>query len=428
MTINIQEIIHATQHKFGLEKYRLHTQELYREVNPFNETTYYLSMEWYPPYVKESVDEDTNPEGTAVISYDLTAGQYTSLIFVQGKSYANSPSIPNINLEEIIAWIERDTKLVYGKQFQLSHHQNGQYIFHECVDGTPLSPGGRIEIHIDEANKLVQYSKYGFYASESLIQKEAFTLSLEQVQVEQLAKQQLKLLEYPVYEEQRLLPLYGIEEVYVTNGRASIIPFEFIIHAGSWLNIDQVIEWEQAKTQPLEKVDIEWQKTVTVEQAVACEPHPDSFPITEAEQEKAVAAVVEGMSQLYPSDSGQWVLKTLHLHRHRGYIEAILREQTPSKRVFQRKLVLFIDAQRFVTVNAMDNLPFIEMFDDFQAADEVVISQDEAYVKLNEKGFIELTPVYVYHPELKKYVLCGKLDCPYAVNAANGEIMELNSI
>lgn len=424
MTINIQEIIQASQHKFGLENYRLHTQELYREVNPFNETTYYLSMEWYPPYVKESVDEDTNPEGTAVISYDLTAGQYTSVIFVQGKSYANSPSFPNINVEEIIAWIERDTELVYGKQFQLSHHQNGQYIFHECVDGTPLSPGGRIEIHIDEAGKLVQYSKYGFYASKSLIQKKAFSLSLEQV--EPLAKEQLKLLEYPVYEEQRLLPLYGIEEIYVTNDGASVIPFEFIIHAGSRLNINKVIEWEQTSTQPLEKVNIEWRETVTAEQAVSSEPHPDSFPITDTEQEKAVAAVVEGMSRLYPNDSGQWVLKTLH--RHRGYIEAILREQTPSKRVFQRKLVLFIDVQRFVTVNAMDNLPFIEMFDDFQAADEVVISQDEAYVKLKKKGFIELTPVYVYHPEQKKYVLCGKLDCAYAVNAANGEIMELNSI
>ncbi|MEQ7052873.1 hypothetical protein ABN764_19715 [Paenibacillaceae sp. P-4] len=424
MTINIQEIIQATQHKFGLEDYRLHTQELYREVNLFNETTYYLSMEWYPPYVKESVEEDSNPEGTAVISYDLTAGQYTSVIFVQGKSYANSPSYPNIGLEEIIAWIERDSELVYGKQFQLSRHQNGQYVFHECVDGTPVSPGGHIEIHFDEANKLVQYSKYGFYASKSLIQKEAFTLSLEQV--EPLAKEQLKLLEYPAYEEQRLLPLYGIEEIYVTNDGASVIPFEFIIHAGSRLNIDKVIEWEQASTQPLEKVDIEWRETVTAEQAVSSEPHPDSFPITGAEQEKAVAAVVEGMSQLYPNDSGQWVLKTLH--RHRGYIEAILREQAPSKRVFQRKLVLFIDAQRFVTVNAMDNLPFIEMFDDFQAADEVVISQDEAYVKLKKKGFIKLTPVYVYHPEQKKYVLCGKLDCAYAVNAANGEIMELNNI
>ncbi|EPY05677.1 hypothetical protein PAALTS15_19153 [Paenibacillus alvei TS-15] len=424
MTIHIQEIIHATQHKFGLEDYRLHTQELYREVNLFNETTYYLSMEWYPPYVKESVDEDSNPEGTAVISYDLTTGQYTSVIFVQGKSYANSPSYPNIGLEEIIAWIERDTELVYGKQFQLSRHQNGQYVFHECVSGTPVSPGGHIEIHFDEAGKLVQYSNYGFYASKSLIQKEAFTLSLEQV--EPLAMQQLKLLEYPVYEEQRLLPLYGIEEVYVTNDGASVIPFEFIIHSGSRLIIDKVIEWEQVNTQPLEKVDIEWRETVTAEQVVSSEPHPDSFSITGAEQEKAVAAVVEGMSQLYPNDSGQWVLKTLH--RHRGYIEAILREQTPSKRVFQRKLVLFIDAQRFVTVNAMDNLPFIEMFDDFQAADEVVISQDEAYVKLKKKGFIELTPVYVYHPEQKKYILCGKLDCAYAVNAANGEIMELNNI
>ncbi|MEW9107101.1 MAG: hypothetical protein AB2769_16845, partial [Paenibacillus sp.] len=67
-------------------------------------------------------------------------------------------------------------------------------------------------------------------------------------------------------------------------------------------------------------------------------------------------------------------------------------------------------------------------FDEFQGAGKVLISRDEAYEMLKEKSLIELTPVYVYHPEQKKYILCGKLDCAYAVNAANGEIMELNSI
>ncbi|MCY7483705.1 hypothetical protein [Paenibacillus alvei] len=423
--INIQEIIDATQHTFGLEDYQLHTHELYREVNLFYETVYSLSMEWYPPLqMMGSVEEGLNPEGTAVIQYDLASRQYTSVIFVQGKSYANSPTYPNIGLDEVIKWIERDTELVYDKQFRLTQKQNNQYRFHECVNGGPVSPSGQIEIHFDEDGRLVQYSRYGLYASKSTIQKEAFTLSLEQV--DPLAKQQLKLLEYPVHEEQRLIPLYGIEEVYMTNDGATIIPFEFIIHPGSKLNMDKVIEWEQTSTHPYEKADIEWQETVTLEQAIAREPHPDSFPITEVEQEKSIAAVIAGMSQLYPNDSGQWVLKTLQ--RHRGYIQAVLQVKKPNKCVFQRKLVLFIDAQRYVVVNAVDNLPFLHMFDEFQGAGKVIISRDEAYEMLKEKSLIELTPVYVYHPEQKKYILCGKLDCAYAVNAANGEIMELNSI
>lgn len=424
MNIHIQDIIHATQHKFGLDDYHLHKHELYREVTPFLETTYYLSMEWYPPQAKKPMEDDTNPEGTAVISYDLTTEQYTSAIFVHGKSYANSPVYSNISLDEVIKWIERDTGLVYDKQFRLTQEQNNQYRFHECVNGVPVSPSGQIEIHFDEDGRLVQYSKYGLSSAKSVIHDESFTLTLEQI--EPVAKQQLKLFEYPAEKEQRFLPLYGIEEVYITNDASSVIPFELSEHSVSRLSIDQVIEWEQPSTKPVEEEYLNWHETISIEQAMACEPHPDSLPITEMQQQQAIVAVTERISQLYPNDSGQWILKTLQ--RHMGYIQAVMRETYPGKQAFQRKITMFIDTQRHVAVNAMDNLPFLQMFDEFQAPGKVVISRDEAYQKLKKKSFIELTPVYVYHPELKKYVLCGKLDCPHAVNAANGEVMELNSI
>ncbi|MCM3342588.1 hypothetical protein M3650_29195 [Paenibacillus sp. MER TA 81-3] len=422
MDITIEGIIAATRHKFGLDNYYLHSHELYRDVNMFNDTIYSLSMEWYPSHITEQEEEGLNPAGTAVIQYDLGARQYKSVIFVQGKSYANGPTYQDISLDEIIKWVAAEAGIVYGEQFQLLKEEEGAFHFNECVDGIPVSPAGHIEIRFDEDGKLVQYSVYGHFPPTSIIQEETYSLSLEDVEL--LAKKQLQLIEYPVDEEQCLLPLYGIEEIYVTNDGTAAIPFEFIVQARSRLNIDKVIEWELPSTRPFERIDIDQREEVTIEQALACEPHPDTFPITEAEQEKCISAVKEGLRQLYPNDSRQWVLKTLH--REKSYIQALLRENKPTKRVFQRKLLLFIDANRHEVINYMDNKPLLSMFDEFQVQGDITVSKDEAYAKLTES--IELTPVYVYDPGKKKYVLCGKLDCQYAVNATSGEVVALGSL
>ena len=40
----------------------------------------------------------------------------------------------------------------------------------------------------------------------------------------------------------------------------------------------------------------------------------------------------------------------------------------------------------------------------------------------------ELKPYYVYDFEHKQYVLCGKIDCQYGVNAGNGEVISLDDL
>ena len=52
--------------------------------------------------------------------------------------------------------------------------------------------------------------------------------------------------------------------------------------------------------------------------------------------------------------------------------------------------------------------------------------KDEAFQYI--RPYIELTPVYVYNAERKEYILCGKLDSQYGVNAVHGEIVELNKL
>ncbi|WP_339320113.1 hypothetical protein [Paenibacillus sp. FSL R10-2734] len=420
MDIRIKELLDVTQQTYGLDNYYLHAHEIYREVTMLGETNYLLSMEWFPSHLTEW-EEDYNPEGTAVITIDLQSRNYKSVIFVGGKSYANGTPFQYIELNGVIQWMETEVGIVYGKQFYLEKEQLGEYHFAECIEGIPVSPGGRMELRFDAEGRLTFYSIYGQFPSNSMVLEENYSLTLQAV--EQLARKQLQLIEYPVYEMKHLLPIYGLEEIYITNDGTTTIPFE-ISGARARLNIDQVMHWEHTNRAPFEKREVRLHEVVTIEQAVDREPHPDSFPITDVEQAKCISAIETALSQLYSHESGQWILKTLH--RERGYIQAILRMKTPSNRIFQRKLLLFIDAQIYKVINVMDNKPMLDTFDEFQSEGEIAVSHDEAYDKLKE--WIELSPVYVYDYGQNKYVLCGKLDCNYAVKASSGDVVELSSL
>ncbi|MFD3270051.1 hypothetical protein ACE3MS_07895 [Paenibacillus dendritiformis] len=425
MDKRIKEWIDAAQQKFGLDNYDLHSHEVYREVTLLNETDYFLSMEWFPSHITEW-EEDCNPEGTAVITVHLHTGQYKSVIFVGGKSFAAGTPFQHAGRDDVIRWIEEEAGIVYGKQFRLEKEQEGEYHFTDCIDGVPLSPGGRAELRFDAEGKLTFYSVYGTFPSRSLLEEADYSLTLEAV--EPLARRQLKLLELPLLEEQRIIPVYGLEEIYIANDGLTAIPFELNRNAGMSVNIDKLMTWEQptaaAEPEPVERIELDLHETVTLEQAASREPHPDTFPITEEEQVKCIDAAEAALRQLYPQDSGQWVLKSLQ--RERGCIQAVLRQSTPSKRVFQRKLLLFIAPHSYTVINYMDNGPLLSMFDEFQFEEKVAVSHEEAYDKL--KGRLELTPVYVYDAERKKYLLCGNLDCRYGVMAASGDVVELNSL
>jgi hypothetical protein len=142
------------------------------------------------------------------------------------------------------------------------------------------------------------------------------------------------------------------------------------------------------------------------------------------EKEKCVIAVKNFLRQEFTNDTGKWILKTLH--RDKGYIHATLRENHQDNRLFQRKLLVMLDAESFQALNYMDSKPMLEIFDQFQAAEKVTINKEEAYEKI--KDFIFLKPYYVYDLEQNQYVLCGKLDCHYGVNAGSGEIVTIDDL
>lgn len=421
MDARIQELVDFTKIKFGLGNYYLKEYQFYRRVNIFNETIYTLSMEWLPNDIERD-EGDLNPEGAASIEINLKNRKFEKVIFVKGKSYAENGVMFN-NRENIIKWLENETGLTYGEQFQLKKEEKEEFLFQGCVKGVPLYPPSFIEIHINEDRKLTQYSIYGEFPYKEQIKEEKYSLSLEGLQ--HLYREQLKLIEYPSFEQKKIYPIYAIEEIFSTNDGKSIIPYEVLFaEKSNLLEINQTICWDEPLNIPFERKRMNWVEDITAEQAFSAKPSPDSFPITEEEQEKCTMAVEKLLRQEYPNETGKWVL--IILHREKGYIHAILRAKKQDELVFQRKILVFIDSESFQAVNYMDSKPMLETFDDFQAPDVVTITKEEAYEILKER--FELTPYYVYNFKQGQYHLCGKLDCQYGVNASTGEVIALNEL
>ncbi|MEH7524140.1 hypothetical protein V7149_12790, partial [Bacillus sp. JJ1503] len=274
----------------------------------------------------------------------------------------------------------------------------------------------------NQEGKLTSFSVHGQFPSEEIVKEETFKLSLGKV--EHLGKEQLKLIEFPSYEKEKIFSVYMVEEIYVTNDGTSTIPFEIIADVRSFLKIGKTISWNKPINEPFIRKEISWIEDVTVDQAFSCEPSPFSFPITKVEQEKCEMAVEELLRREYPKDTGKWMLKTLH--RDKGYIHAILRANHQDNLVFQRKLMIMIDARSLQAANYMDNKPMLESYDQFQAPDKVTITKDEAFEKIKE--LFELKPYYVYDFKQKQYVLCGKIDCHHGVNAGSGEVISLDDL
>jgi len=420
MDRRINDLVATTKEKFGLDSYYLKRYRLNRHVNIFQKTIYTLSMEWFPYDVEEPKD-DLNPVGAAVIEMDIHSCQYVSVIFVQDTTYAKEGiNFANRDINYIINWIKQETGLNFEKQFQLQKEEAGRLLFNEVFEGVKVSSYGSIEIKYNHEGDLTLFSVNGHFPTDDMVQKETYTLKLDKL--ENLPKDLLQLINFPSYEEEKLVPIYGVEEVYITNDQMRKIPFEFFFDVNAYTPINEKISYDQEVKGLFEQEDINPIEEITVEQAFSCEKSPESYPITKEEQEACLLSVKELLSQKYPNDLGRWILKTLH--REKNYIHAVLRLDNQDHFVFHRKITIILDATNYRPINYIDNKMMLDMFEKFQKPTEINISKEEAYEKL--KNYYELQPYYVYDFEQKQYILCGKIDCHYGVNAVTGELVSFD--
>lgn len=420
MDPRIRDLAHEIQEKYGLRDYRLHRWEILRDIDDLGETEYRLSMEWHPHSVGQWNDETHNPEGTAYVEVDIRSGKLKRLIFSGGVTHADGPTFQR--KEEIIRWIEKETGLSGGKQFQIRKEKDREFHFQSCADGVSVFPSGEIELKLDRDGRLVFFSVTGTFPSLHLVRPATFSLSLEQA--EALARHQLKLIELPDMKRKRFVPLYGIEEVYITNDRAAVLPYYGIVDGRPRRRVDTVLSWEEPIPVPFHKKTLDWTERVTPAQAFQREPHPDLRPITEEETDRCIRAAHTFLRQVRADESGKWRLTTLH--REKGYILADLQAEEERERLFQRKIRLFIDPQTYEAADYLDNASMSATYADFAAAEEIKVDKEDAFAQL--RRFMTLTPRYVYDREQGCYVLCGKLDCDYAVNAHNGDVVRLRDV
>ncbi|WP_353759772.1 hypothetical protein [Bacillus pumilus] len=361
-----------------------------------------------------------------MIEVNLNTGKIESAVFVMGKTYAKEgvqfdSAQPNV----VIKWIEQETDLIYGEHFHLQKEEKGELTFEEKIAGVPVTPSGMIEVKWDEHGQLIYFVHHGPFVAKKKHRAEKYTLLIEMI--ESLAQQQVQRIEWPSFDQNKIRPIYALEEVYVKNDGTGILSFEGTIQEHQCFNINQIIKWDESITEPFVRKGLNIQEGISTDQAFSLEPSPDTMPISEEEKDKCLKAVQNLLRKEYPNDTGKWVC--ISLHRDHGYIHATVKANRQDRSMFTGKIMIFIDAYTFEAVNYINRQEIFKMcgmLDELQSPGKITISKQEAFEKLKDR--LELIPIYVYDFTEKQYVLCGKLDCHDGVDAASGEVIPLQDI
>ena len=422
MDIRIRQLIESVKGKYGLNNYNLKRHHFYDEVNGMNETSYILCMEWFPNEVDAVEDEGLNPEGTAVIETDVNSGEMKRLIFVGGKSYADPPILTNSGTNTVIKWIEQETGLSHWKQFKLLDDDARKMVFTACIDGVDCHPAGTIEVHFDTNGYLTLYSKTGLFPPGKFTHDETLRLTVEECT--KIAMGQLKRKNIPIFPEEKLLPVIYFDKVFIKNGGRTVIEEACWEDNRLEVHLAEVLRWDSPCKDRFRKVDIEWKMEVSEELALANRQGTGHLPPGKEELDTCRAAVMEFMRQEYPDESGVWALDKIY--REKDYIFAILKQNGVSFDAFERKLKVIIDPKLQKAVQYYDNKWMAEQYKSFPLAGTPYVSELEAFEKL--KGLLDLKPCYLYDFHQNIYLYGSLLDCGYGVDAASGELVNLEEL
>lgn len=422
MSTEIDKLINFTKEALTLDRYILKRYHLYEKTNIFNEISYTLTMEWFPDHLKEWEDTDINPNGTAVIEIDIEQRKFVSIIFVGGKTYVDEPLLNDVTKSNVVQWIEQETELIYDEQFQLQSSVNNEFSFVASFHKIPIYPPANIDIKFDHSGKLVHYSIHGFFPDKTLINVETYTLSRSQI--EQIARNQLKFIKFPDDKRKQLRSIYGIEEVFITNNSLRPIVYDPSLDERQVVEMNKNIKWQSPLQSNFIERDLNLSAEVSMDQALSKERKKVLKQLTKDDQMKCFNTVKDFLRQQYATDSGKWQLNKLY--RENNYIVAIVRPIEKTNFIFKRKLTVYIDQQSFKIVNYIDNKFMLDVFADYRKPERPIVTKENAYEQLTERITVE--PVYVFDPDYNKYILCGKLDCQYGLDAVSGDIIHLDHL
>lgn len=421
MTKPIMEIIKKTKKKYGLDKYFLKNYEIEREVNFFNETVYKLVMEWIPEdYIGEEAEE-LNPPGTAVIELELPSQKTNVILFVHEQNKASKKLFKGNKTEDILAFIESETGLIYEEDFFLQAKREDVYIFQACYQKVPLYPEGYIEVKLNKQGQLIHLIKLGQFPENKTVREQDFTLN--QANVLRQAEQMVSLFQLPDDESERFEKFYGIEETFITNDEKQILPYHELYSARPILHINKLMTWDRDDDLSRDLKEVEEENLdlkldiITYEQFLAREPSADVKVFKEINEKKVIERSRAFLYELDPFDSGHWTLSEIFVDSGKIHVNLRLTEDE----LGLEKILLILDPETYQVVNFLSNeeLAFASMM--YGEAKKPKLSKEEAYKKLKQD--ITIQPYYVYQRTLDQYILCGRISSEYGVHALSGQVL-----
>lgn len=420
MDTKLQALIDYFTEHFGLEHYQLERYSFYKESLYNGEFQYQCTMELFPNATKDEAEEDLNPPGTAVIEYNLTTQKLVSVLFVNGQSFSTKTFFKEQTVRDIASWVEEQTGYHYDKDFFVTDTLDNGYEFKTDFHGISSSPSGTIEVEFDEEGKLTSFSTFNMQTIQEEVEQENFTLSL--ADIAETVKKQVQLIRFPDEVEQRFIPLYAINETFITNDGKELITYE--VEKRDEVIINQVVEWTEALEGTIERKIVAPYIEVSLEEAFA-QGGKTVKPAIENEQIPIILQKVRDVLRtVNPDDSGKWMVATIR--RTDTFIEVICTLNEAQRAFLNRKFILLLDPITLDTLNYIDNKELMDILFSFTPAPKEKVSQEEAYQKLYSS--ITLTPTYVYNPSKKKFQLCGLLDSQYCVDAITGNLLPLDEV
>ncbi|MBM7581013.1 hypothetical protein [Jeotgalibacillus terrae] len=392
---------------YDLEGYTPVESYIERSYNPVEGTVYTLTVDWLPPGTGKREEEDLNPAGTIVLTYNITHQCYIRMIVVGDKG---RDKLVFKTEQELDVWLLNQTRMTPGVDM-IKKKTNHGVSYTAVTSGIRLSPGGSVDLELDEQQRLKMYSKYGVFPSDEWIHKE--TLTITKQDVISIARNQVKIFEIPFLFEGK--PFYAFEEIYVKNHDLTTLPFE----------LDERNQWYGQQSYPLQwdhAIKREWSfkppfthHSLSREQLEKHEPHPAARSWTEEEISLLKKAVTSYLQSEYPEESGQWQLRSFFREDH--YIEASIDRNG-------NRIKLFLD-ESYQLLNVMDKQKILAhmMPDQKRLESSERISSEQAARDI--LAALIMTPVYVFDPEYGKYILCCKLDSDVVLDARTGREIDL---
>lgn len=411
----LQQLVDYINEQCGLSAYRLSNHFLTHD--PIE--GFVFLTEWIPKRVVSQLHQ-RNPDGTVIVSLNYHSRQILSVVFVNGVSFADSGKLPNNDTDSLISWIESHTPLQYNEQFTQTKHTEKTITFEAKIDNLNVLPKGKIEARFNDNKQLIYYMKDGIFPKLAEIERSDYALTAETI--DSFQKQALTLIEIPVEKDEAWTPYYVLQESLITKDGKNCYDARIVNERSVYFEVDHLLTWTNAVGGHFVRQDIELIEKASVEDAEKNNIHRDHLPLTEDCLLRIIQETARVIQLNFPEEPGKWMVKRIYREH-----QLIMSEVVPynSHRIYERKLKVILN-EDLHAINMVDNDVLYQLLKHFKKGPEAKIAPETALASL--KPYIELTPVYAYNRSTKTYQIHGKIDCPQAVDAVTGKLVDVDEI